>query len=453
MTTNEKLATGSIPKLMVTLGLPSMVAQFINVLYNMVDRMYIGHIEGAGDLALTGLGLCFPIITLISAFSSFIGMGGAPLAAIEMGRGNQRKAERILSNGVTVLICFSVLLTLFFMVFQRPLLYLFGASDNTIVYSQQYLSIYLCGTIFVQLALGLNPYITCQGRAKIAMMSVIIGAVLNIILDPIFIFGLHMGVRGAALATIISQAVSAIWIAIFLTGEQTTLRIRRKYLKPRLSIVQKVMLLGIAPFIMQSTESLISIVLNKSLSVYGGDLYVGSLTIMQSVMQLMLVPMQGFSQGCQPITSYNYGAQNFDRVKKTVRILLTITFSMTVVGCALTMLFPGFFARIFTTHEELIQLVEKVMPIYMGGIWMFGIQNGCQSTFLGLGQAKISLFLALLRKIILLIPLALILPHFMGVMGVYWAEPISDILAATCTGSLFLFSYKRILSVEALKKI
>lgn len=453
MESNEKLGTYSIPKLIVMLGLPSVVAQLINVLYNMVDRMYIGHIEEVGDLALTGLGVAFPIITLISAFSAFIGMGGAPLASIEMGRGDQEKAERILSNGVTVLVIFSAVLTVFFMIFKRPLLYLFGASDDTIIYAEQYLSIYLCGTVFVQLALGLNTFISCQGRAKTAMLSVVIGAVCNIVLDPILIFGLHMGVRGAAWATIISQGISAIWVVTFLTGKKTTLHIRKRYLKPQAKIVGKIMALGISPFIMQSTESLIAIVFNKSLSLYGGDLYVGSMTILQSVMQLMVVPMQGFAQGCQPIISYNYGAQNFDRVKKTFRILISATFTLTIIGCGLTVLFPTFFARIFTPKQELIDLVGQVMPIYMGGMWMFGIQSGCQSTFMGLGQAKISLFLALLRKIILLIPLALVFPVFFGVIGVYWAEPVADILAASCTGLLFLFSYKKILSVESLRKI
>ena len=452
-TKEQKLGTMPLPRLMASLAIPSVIAQLINVLYNIIDRMYIGHIPGSGPVALTGVGLTFPIITLISAFSAFIGAGGAPLASISLGKGDRDRAEKILGNGVSVLLIFSASLTVLFMLFRRPLLYMFGASDQTIRYGVDYITIYLVGTVFVQLALGLNMFITSQGQARTAMLSVLIGAIINIVLDPVFIFALHMNVQGAALATVISQAVSAIWVVHFLSSEKSAIRIRRKNMIPDLSIIKKIMALGISPFIMQATESAISIVLNRGLSMYGGDLYVGSMTILQSVMQLIVIPVQGFTQGVQPIISYNFGARKFDRVKKTYRMTICFTFAVATFLCILTLFFPGLFAGIFTTDQELIALVKKVMPIFMAGIAVFGIQMGCQTTFMGLGQAKISLFIALLRKVILLIPLALILPKFFGVMGIYYAEPISDITAATTATILFLCVRKRIVSEDALKRL
>lgn len=450
---DEKLGTMPIPRLMLSLAIPSVIAQLINVLYNIVDRMYIGHIAEVGHIALTGIGLTFPIIMMISAFSAFIGAGGAPLAAISLGKGDKDRAEKILGSGVSVLFFFSAVLTVFFLLFKRPLLYMFGASSQTIVYAESYITIYLIGTIFVQFALGLNMFISSQGQAKTAMLSVLIGAVINIVLDPIFIFVLQMGVRGAALATIISQAVSAVWVVHFLISEKTVMKIRRKNLKPDFGIIKSVMALGISPFIMQATESAISIVLNSGLQTYGGDLYVGSMTILQSVMQLVVIPIQGFTQGIQPIISYNFGAHKFDRVKKTYRMTIAITFVVATICCLCTVTFPKLFAGIFTSNAELISLIEEVMPIFMAGIWIFGIQMGCQTTFMGLGQAKISLFIALLRKVFLLIPLAIILPKFFGVMGIYYAEPISDITAATTAGLIFLCVHKKIVSDEALAKL
>lgn len=452
-TKEQKLGTMPLPRLMASLAIPSVIAQLINVLYNIIDRMYIGHIPGSGPVALTGVGLTFPIITLISAFSAFIGAGGAPLASISLGKGDRNRAEKILGNGVSVLLIFSASLTVLFMLFRRPLLYMFGASDQTIHYGVDYITIYLVGTVFVQLALGLNMFITSQGQARTAMLSVLIGAIINIVLDPVFIFALRMNVQGAALATVISQAVSAIWVVHFLSSEKSAIQIRRKNMVPDLSIIKSIMALGISPFIMQATESAISIILNRGLSMYGGDLYVGSMTILQSVMQLIVIPVQGFTQGVQPIISYNFGAHKFDRVKKTYRMTICFTFAVATFLCILTLFFPGLFAGIFTTDQELIALVKKVMPIFMAGIAVFGIQMGCQTTFMGLGQAKISLFIALLRKVILLIPLALILPKFFGVMGIYYAEPISDITAATTATILFLCVRKRIVSEDALKRL
>lgn len=450
----QKLGTLPIPKLMVSLAIPSVIAQIINVLYNIVDRIYIGHMADVGDIALTGVGVTFPIIMLISAFSYFVGSGGAPLASIQLGRQNKEKAEQILGNGTSLLLLFSIVLTLFFFFFKTPLLYLFGASNSTIIYANDYLDIYLLGTIFVQLSLGLNLFISSQGQAKTAMLSVLIGAVTNIVLDPIFIFGLHMGVRGAATATVISQAFSAIWVVSFLSSKRSVIRIRLRYLKPDFQIIKQIASLGISPFIMQSTESLINIVLNHSLQLYGGDIYVGSMTIIQSVMQLIVVPIQGFTQGVQPIISYNFGASQFNRVKKTFFYTVITTFLLTTLSCILTTKFPTFFARFFTDKESLIFIVGEVMPIFMSGIFMFGIQMGCQTAFMGLGQAKISLFLALLRKVILLVPLAILLPLIYGtVTSIYYAEPISDILSATIAGILFFITRKKILSPQALEKI
>lgn len=450
----QRLGTLPIPKLMLSLAIPSVIAQIINVLYNIVDRIYIGHMADVGDIALTGVGVTFPIIMLISAFSYFVGSGGAPLASIQLGRQNKEKAEQILGNGTSLLILFSIVLTLFFFFFKTPLLYLFGASNSTIIYANDYLDVYLLGTIFVQLSLGLNLFISSQGQAKTAMLSVLIGAVINIVLDPIFIFGFHMGVRGAATATVISQAFSAIWVVSFLSSKRSVIRIRLRYLKPDFEIVKHIASLGISPFIMQSTESLINIVLNHSLQLYGGDIYVGSMTIIQSVMQLIVVPIQGFTQGVQPIISYNFGASQFERVKKTFFYTVITTFLLTTLSCILTTKFPTFFARFFTDKESLIFIVGEVMPIFMSGIFMFGIQMGCQTAFMGLGQAKISLFLALLRKVILLVPLAILLPLIYGtVTSIYYAEPISDILSATIAGILFFVTRKKILSPQALERI
>ena len=452
-TKEERMGTMPIPGLMLTLAIPSIIAQLINVLYNIVDRMYIGHIPDVGFAALTGVGVTLPIIMIISAFSSFIGAGGAPLAAIALGKGDRDKAEKILGNGVIMLLFFSVALFLFFMAFKRPLLYMFGASDQTISYAERYITIYLAGTLFVQFALGLNMFISSQGQAKIAMCSVMIGAAVNIILDPIFIFGFKMGVQGAALATVISQGISAAWVVHFLLSEKSGIRIRKKNFVLDKTIILRVMALGISPFIMQSTESAISIVLNRGLSIYGGDVYVGSMTILQSVMQLIVIPVQGFTQGVQPIISFNFGAGKFDRVKKTYRLTILCTFVATTVYTILAVNFPGVFAGIFTSDGELFALVEKVLPIFMAGIWLFGIQMGCQTIFMGLGQAKISLSLALLRKVILLIPLALILPKYFGVMGIYYSEPISDIISASTAGIIFLCVRKKIVSRDALEKV
>ena len=452
-TKDNRLGTENITRLMISLAIPSVLAQIVNVLYNIVDRIYIGRIPGVGAVALTGVGVTFPIITIISAFSGFASGGGAPLAAIALGQGDRKRAERILGNCVSMLLFFTVILMAFFFVFQKPLLYVFGASDNTIGYSSTYISIYLLGTVFVELAVGLNTFISAQGQARTAMFSVLIGAVVNIVLDPIFIFVFHMGVAGAAVATIISQALSAAWVLRFLCSEKSGIRLKKAGMKPDFFLIGQIMALGVSPFVMSATESAITIVMNHGLQVYGGDLYVGSMTILQSVLQLVFVPISGFTNGVQPIISYNFGAGKFDRVKMTIKRMISITFLAAFVYVVFAMLRPGLFARLFTTDEDLIALVKKVLPVYIAGMSVFGVQSGVQSSFLGLGQAKISLCIALLRKVILLIPLALILPRFFGVMGVYYAEPVADILSVLTASTLFLLNIRKILSKEMLAKV
>lgn len=440
-----RMATAPIGKLMVSMAIPGMFAQIINILYSVVDRIYIGHIPGASANALTGVGLTFPIIILVTAFAMIIGSGGAPLASIALGKQDREKAERILGTGVFLLICFTIGLLAIFYTTKEPLLRAFGASDATIIYADSYLSIYLTGTLSVLLYMGLNQYIIAQGKPVIAMLSVGIGAFLNLTLDPIMIFVFGLGVKGAAIATVISQTASALWVLRALLNEKATLTIKVKYIKWDLNVVKEIVALGISPFIMISTESLISIVVNHGLATYGGDMYVGSFTIIQSVTQMISAPISGFTQGVQPIISYNYGAKNFDRVKATYRRMIFVTFLYLHLTTWITILFPKRLAGMFTTETALIDLVGKVMPIFMIGMLIFGLQTGIQPTFVALGQAKISLFIAVLRKLILLIPLAICLPHFFGVMGVYYAEPISDALSATTATVLLLRNIRRIL--------
>ncbi len=447
MTNEEKLGSAPLFRLMMSMGIPTLVAQIINLLYNIIDRIYIGHIPEVGATALTGVGLALPMIVIISAFSAFVGAGGAPLSAIALGRGQKEEAERILGNGFSLLLIFSAFLMILFFIIKRPVLFLIGASDATFPFANEYMTIYIFGTLFVQISLGMNPYITAQGCSRTAMLSVLIGAVLNIALDPLFIFGFGMGIRGAALATVISQFVSAVWVLRFLTRKERAMGIRKNYLKIRGKIVAKIMSLGVAPFIMQATESFISIVMNSGLQRYGGDMYVGTLTIMQSVMQFVSIPVSGFTQGVQPIMSYNFGAGNIERVKKTYFTMLGIVMSYTILLTISIMAIPGIFARMFTDSSELILLVEKILPVFVCGMLVFGVQMSSQTTFLALGQARISLFIALLRKVILLIPLAIILPKLTGdVMFIYYAEPISDVTSALTCGILFACLFGKILN-------
>ena len=445
------LATEPVGKLLLKLSAPAIAAQIVNLLYNMVDRIYIGHIDKIGDLALTGVGVCFPLIMIISAFAALVGMGAAPRASIFMGKGDKTTAEKILGNSFTLLLCVSAVLTVVFVFFAKPILLTFGASENTIGYAMEYMSIYSFGTVFVQLTLGLNAFISAQGFAKIIMMTVLIGAVCNIILDPVFIFGLNMGVKGAAIATVISQFISMVWILKFLTGSKTELRIRKENLKLNPQIFLPCMALGLSPFIMQATESLISVCFNSSLLKYGGDIAVGSMTILTSVMTFSILPLQGLCQGSQPIISYNYGAKNADRVKQGFKLTLVscLVFSFTV--WALVMLFPQNFIKLFNNNPELVDFASHALRIYMAVNCVFGAQIACQQTFIALGNAKCSLFLALLRKIILLIPLIYILPQFISnkTNAVFLAEPVADIIAVSCTVVLFTVQFRK--SMKELK--
>lgn len=440
------LGTGSIGKLLFTMSLPAILAQIINLLYNLVDRMYIGRIPDVGALALTGVGLSFPIIILITAFAALVSMGAAPRASIALGKGNKEEAEKILGNSFTALIIVSIVLTAIILIFGEEILLLFGASSATIGYALDYIKIYAMGTIFVQMALGLNAFITAQGFANKSMQTILIGAVLNIILDPIFIFKFNMGVQGAALATIISQGVSALWVFKFLRSEKSGLRIKSKYMKLEKNILLPSLLLGLSPFIMQFTESILAVVFNTSLQKYGGDLAVGTMTILTSVMQFSLLPLIGLTQGSQPIISYNFGANNLERVRDTFKLLLKVALVYSTSLWLAIMLWPSLFAKIFTGDPELINMVIPSLRIFMSMSFMFSIQIACQQTFISLGNAKTSIFLALLRKVFLLIPFIYILPMFMEnkVNAVFIAEPVSDTIAVIVTATVAYFSFKKL---------
>ena len=450
----NRLGTGSIPRLLLSLAAPAITAQIINVLYNMVDRMYIGHIEGIGDVALTGVGVTMPLIMCVSAFAALVSMGGAPRASIMMGRQRKDTAEQILGGCTVMLVIVALILTAVLLLFGRPLLMAFGASDNTIGYALDYMNIYACGTIFVQLALGLNAFISAQGYARTSMLSVLIGAVCNIILDPIMIFGYlgfpAMGVKGAALATIISQAISSAWVVIFLCSRRSFLRIRLKNLRLRADILLPCLALGVSPFIMQFTESIITVCFNVSLQKYGGDLAVGAMTILSSVMQFSMLPLQGLTQGAQPIVSYNYGAGQLSRVKKTFQLTLISALVYSTVLWAISEFAPQVFVFIFTDQAALGEYAARVMRIYMATSLVFGAQIACQQTFIALGNAKASLFLALLRKVFLLIPFIFILPLFFSgneakTLAVFLAEPVADLIAVCTTVTMFTISFRRLL--------
>lgn len=441
------LGAGDIKGLLFKLAFPAIIAQLVNVLYNIVDRIFIGRIPN-GEIAMAGVGVAFPIIMIVAAFSALIGAGGAPIAAIKMGEKNNDEAEKIMSNSFGALIIIGIVMTIGFIIFKEPVLWAFGASEATITYASEYLGFYLIGTVFVQIALGMNPFVNTQGFAKIGMATVMIGAVINIILDPILIFGFNLGVKGAALATVIGQLVSAIWVLKFLFGKKSVLKIRKEYIIPKLKILLPIIALGVSPFIMQATESLVIIIMNNQLLKFGGDLAVGAMTIMSSIMQIIILPLIGLSQGAQPIISYNFGAEKLDRVKKTFKLLIISCLIYSGIMWVLLMTVPQIFVRIFNNDPRLIQITSWSIKIFFGGILVYGAQVGCQQTFLALGQAKISLVLALLRKIILLIPLAILLPMIFDnkLIGVLMAEPAADIIAATVTVISFAIFYKKKLS-------
>lgn len=444
------LGTEPIGKLLLKLAVPTVIAQLVNMLYNIVDRIYIGHMPGDGSLALTGVGVCLPIILIISAFSAFVASGGAPRASIAMGQGDHEKAEKLLGNCFVLQIIISVVLTVVLQIFGEDLLLLFGASENTIGYAWSYMRVYAWGTIFVELTLGLNAFITAQGFAREGMMTVLIGALCNIVLDPIFIFVLDMGVEGAALATILSQGISCLWVVLFLMGKKSLLKLKKASMKPEMKLLLPCLALGLATFIMQSSESIISVCFNSSLQVYGGDMAVGAMTILSSVMQFAMLPLQGISQGAQPITSYNYGAGNAKRVKESFTLLLKVCLTYSIALWALVMAFPGMFAQIFTPDADLILFTTKALRIYAGALCLFGLQIACQMTFVSIGNAPCSIIVAVLRKFVLLLPLIFIMPALVPdkTMGVYMAEPVADVIAMTCTAILFTWQFKK-----ALKKL
>lgn len=451
MNQSANLGQGSVGKLLFKLALPAIVAQIINVLYNMVDRMYIGHIEGIGDVALTGVGVTMPIIMAVSAFAALVSMGSAPRASIMMGRKKNDEAENILGNSFVLLIVIAIITTALILIFGWDLLLFFGASENTVQYGWSYLQIYACGTIFVQLTLGLNAFISAQGFSTEAMKTILIGAILNIILDPIFMFPLNMGVQGAALATILSQAVSCVWVILFLCGKKTSLKLKKKYMTLRPSVFLPCIALGLSPFIMQFTESVITVCFNTSLLKHGGDIAVGAMTILSSVMQFSMLPLQGMTQGSQPIVSYNYGAGNLDRVKKTFTYLLVSCMIYSTTLWAISVFTPQLFVSIFTDKPELAAYTQHALQIYMSTSCLFGAQIACQQTFIALGNAKTSVFLAVLRKIILLIPLIYILPNFFAdqAIAVFMAEPVADFLAVCTTVTLFTIYFKHLLTQKA----
>lgn len=433
-----------VKKLLLTLSAPAIASQVVNALYNMVDRMYIGHIAGDGAAALTGVGVCFPIIMLVSAFASLVGMGGAPRASIFMGKGDKPAAEKILGNCFSALVITSLLLTAAVLAFRRPLLFLFGASEGTIGFAEKYITIYAMGTVFVQLTLGLNAFISAQGFSKVSMMTVIIGAAINIILDPVFIFGFHMGVRGAALATVISQAVSAIWAFRFLRGRHTVLRLKGANLRIVPSVLLPCVALGAAPFIMMSTESLLTLCFNSSLLKYGGDLAVGAMTILSSIMQVAMLPLQGLTQGGQPIISYNYGAGDMNRVKAAFKLQTLCCLAYAGVIWLLAEAVPAVFVGIFTSDPALSQLSQWALRIYLASAALMGLQMSCQQTFIAFGNAKTSGFLAVFRKILVLIPLIYVLPLLFEdkVFAVFLAEPVADFIAVSMTVTLFYREFK-----------
>ena len=447
MSREVDLGKEPIGHLLLILALPSITSQVVNALYNMVDRMYIGHIPEIGSAALTGVGVCFPLIMIISAFAYLLGMGGAPRASICMGRKDNKGAEQILGNCFSSLIIVSVILTAIVLIFREPLLYLFGASENTIGYAMEYITIYAIGTIFVQVTLGMNAFISAQGFSTISMMTVCIGAVTNIILDPIFIFLFDMGVAGAAWATILSQALSALWAIWFLAKGKSVLRLKKENLRIRMKILAPCIALGVAPFAMQATESVLVLCFNSSLLRYGGDLAVGAMTILSSVMQFAMLPLQGLTQGGQPIISYNYGAMQAQRVKKAFRLQTIACFTYSALLWAAVELFPSLFVAIFTNEPQLTEITVWALRIYMGAIILMGIQVSCQQTFIAFGNSKISAFLAVFRKIIVLIPLIFILPLFMqdDVLAVFLAEPIADTIAVLTTATLFTFEFRKVM--------
>lgn len=445
--TKNDFSKGSVWGNIIAQAVPLTIAQLVQLLYNIVDRMYIGHMEGSSSLALTGIGLTFPIVMLVMAFTNLFGQGGAPLCSIARGAGDKERAEDIMGNSLTMLLMAGMVLTILGYVWKRPILYAFGASDVTYVYAEQYLNIYLAGTMFLMISVGMNHYINSQGFPKIGMLSVIIGAVTNIILDPIMIFGMDLGIRGAALATVISQFVSAVWVMKFLLGKKTLLKLSLKSMKLRPKLDKEIMGLGLTGFILQGTNGLVHVVCNATLSVYGGDLYVGINTVLGSVRDIFQLPIQGITAGCQPVLGFNYGAKEYGRVKEGIRFTALVGSFYTVVAWILIFLFPEFFIRIFNNDPELIRYGVTALHIYFFGFFMMAFQFCGQSVFTGLGKAKQAVFFSIFRKVIIVVPLTILLPQMgeLGVHGVFLAEPISNAIGGlACFTTMYLTVYRKL---------
>lgn len=444
-TKTNDFSQGSVWKTIVRMAIPTTLAQLINILYNIVDRMYIGHMEGAGALALTGLGLCMPLISIVMAFARLSGMGGAPLCSIERGRDNLEEAERLMGNSFTLLILFAVVLTALGEIFIEPILYAFGASDSTIGYAADYGRIYLAGNIFVLISLGMNFFINAQGFARMGMVTTVVGAVANIILDPIFIFGFHWGVRGAALATIISQALSAVWVLIFLTGNRAQLRLRRRYLRLQGERVKRILSLGFSGFVMALTNSVVQVACNSVLQTFGGDLYVGVMTVINSIREVVTMPIQGLTSAAEPVLGYNYGAGKPRRVKTAIRFISICTLIYSVLVWGMVRLIPEPLIAIFNSDEDLMTAAVPALNLYFVTFFMMALQFSGQSTFVSLGKSRQATFFSIFRKVIIVLPLTLILPRFMGVSGVFWAEAISNVVGGLCCfGTMYATVYRKL---------
>ena len=426
-------STGSVQRNIVEVAVPMIAAQLLNLTYNIVDRIYIGRIAGEGTLALTGVGLCFPLITLITAFSLLYGNGGAPLCAIERGKGDEKEAQMLMGNTFAMLVLTGMVLTVLGLLFYRSVLYAFGASDVTFPYAQEYIRIYLLGTIFVMIVLGMNNFLSAQGFGNMSMLTVLIGAVLNIILDPIFIFALHQGVRGAAIATIISQGCSAVWVLRFLTGSKAQLRLTRESMRLQWQRIRKIVSLGMSGFIMAFTNGLVQVACNSTLQSFGGDLYVGVMTILNSVREIFTMPVQGLTNGASPVMSFNYGEKAYGKVKAGIRFTAIVCIVYTFAAWLVVKLFPEIFIRIFNGDAALVQASTPALHIYFFGFCFMVLQFSGQSVFVALGKAKKATFFSLFRKAVIVVPLTLWLPHVgnLGVLGVYWAEPISNLIGGS----------------------
>lgn len=425
-------STGNVYRNIMEVALPMIMAQLLNLLYNVVDRMYIGRIPEVGTMALTGVGLCFPIITLINAFTLLYGNGGAPLCAMERGRGNDREAGMLMGNSFVLLVGTGVVLTVAVLIGYRPVLQLFGASEVTLPYAADYIRIYLMGTVFVMIAVGMNPFINSQGFGNVGMLSVLIGAVINMILDPILIFGFHMGVRGAAVATVFSQLCSAVWVMAFLTGKKVPLRLMGGMLKLSLQRAKSIVALGVSGFIMSFTNSLVQVVCNTTLQLYGGDIYVGVMTVLNSVREICTLPVQGFTNGASPVMSFNYGERAYDKVKKAIKFITAVCVLYTLFIWGVLKVIPQFFIKIFNSDPVMIEKGVPALHIYFFGFCFMALQFTGQSVFVALGKSRKAVFFSLLRKAFIVVPLTLLLPRIgMGVDGVFWAEPISNLLGGS----------------------